>query len=86
MSTKDGNWEIYTVDLPDGKPTRLTNSAGNDGLPTWSPDGRQLAFVSDRDGDWGVYIMPAGAGKATKVADWGAEHTDWLVERIAWAQ
>jgi tetratricopeptide (TPR) repeat protein len=86
MSTQNGNWELYVVDLPDGKPTRLTNSAGNEGLPTWSPDGRQLAFVSDRDGGWGVYIMPGGGGKATKIADWGAEHTDWLVERIAWAR
>jgi tetratricopeptide (TPR) repeat protein len=86
MSTQNGNWEIYIADLPDGKVTRLTNSAGNDGLPTWSPDGKQLAFVSDRDGNWGIYIMPAAGGKATKIADWGDEHTDWLVERIAWAR
>jgi tetratricopeptide (TPR) repeat protein len=86
MSTQAGNWEIYIADLPAGKVTRLTNSAGNDGLPTWSPDGRQLAFVSDRDGAWGIYVMPAAGGKATRIADWGEEHSDWLVERIAWTR
>lgn len=86
MSTQSGNWEIYIVELPAGKVTRLTNSAGNDGLPTWSPDGKQLAFVSDRDGSWGIYVMPAAGGKATKIADWGEEHSDWLVERVAWAR
>jgi Tol biopolymer transport system component len=86
MSTQAGNWEIYIADLPAGKVTRLTNSPGNDGLPAWSPDGKQLAFVSDRDGAWGIYVMPAAGGKAIKIADWGEEHSDWLVERIAWTR
>lgn len=86
MSSKDGNWEIYVVEVLSGTLKRLTTSRGNDGLPTWSPDGRLLAFVSDRDGRWGVYITPARGGDAVKVADWGEEHADWLVERIAWVR
>jgi tetratricopeptide (TPR) repeat protein len=85
MSSSDGNWEIYSVEVLTGQLTRLTQSGTNDGLPTWSPDGRSIAFVSDRDG-WGVYTMPATGGKAVKVADWGDEHSDWLVERIAWVR
>ena len=43
-------YEIYTID-PDGTDlTRLTNSAGHDIDPSWSPDGTQLAFASQRTG------------------------------------
>jgi hypothetical protein len=86
MSSRSGDWEIYVTDVLSGTLTRLTTSAGNDGLPTWSPDGSQIAFISDRDGSWGVYIMLVTGGKAVKVADWGEEHADWLVDRIAWVR
>ncbi|MEO0070402.1 MAG: Tol-Pal system beta propeller repeat protein TolB, partial [candidate division WOR-3 bacterium] len=36
---------------------RLTNSRGIDVSPTWSPNGRQLAFVSDRTGSPQIYII-----------------------------
>ena len=84
MSSQGGNWDIYAADVPGGTVQRLTTSPGNDGLPTWSPDGSQIAFVSDRGGSWGIYVMPAAGGEAVKVADWGQEHADWLVERITW--
>src|SRR5574341_1548930 len=86
MSSQGGNWEIYVADVLSGAVTRLTMSPGNDGLPVWSPDGKYIAFVSDRSGSWGVYIMAGTGGTPTKVADWGEEHADWLVERIAWAR
>ena len=42
----------------------LTRNPANDSDPTWSPDGRRLAFVSDRDGDLEVYVMNAdGSGQ-----------------------
>ncbi|MBI2853341.1 MAG: PD40 domain-containing protein [Chloroflexi bacterium] len=38
--------------------TRVTNNAANDSLPTWSPDGSQIAFVSDRqDHTDNIYVM-----------------------------
>src|SRR6478735_8277238 len=42
------NDEIYTVDPEGGSPKRLTKDKGEDSSPTWSPDGTQIAFVSDR--------------------------------------
>lgn len=86
MSSREGDWEIYTIDVASGTLNRLTRSTGNDGLPTWSPNGSQIAFVSDRDGSWGVYTMSATGGRAVKVADWSEDHTDWLVERIDWVR
>jgi len=86
MSSRDGDWEIYIIDVASGTLQRLTKSTGNDGLPTWSPDGRQIAFVSDRDGRWGVYTTPATGDKAVKVTDWSDEFNDWLLERIDWVR
>ena len=36
---------------------RLTNSAGFDGYPSWSPDGGHIAFASPRDGNHEIYVM-----------------------------
>jgi TolB protein len=42
----------------DGK-TRLTDSVGVDVYPKWSPDGTQIAFLSNRDGNVEIYVMNA---------------------------
>lgn len=38
-------------------PKRITVNSADDRLPTWSPDGSQLAFLSNRDGDWEIYAL-----------------------------
>ncbi|HOE82010.1 MAG: hypothetical protein ACOX51_00880 [Myxococcota bacterium] len=48
--------DLFTVDLS-GNMTRLTQGQGSNKDPCWSPDGRYLAFVSDRAGKWKVWIM-----------------------------
>lgn len=48
--------DLFTVDLA-GNITRLTQGQGSNKDPCWSPDGRYLAFVSDRAGKWRVWIM-----------------------------
>jgi Tol biopolymer transport system component len=51
-----------------GDPVNLTkDSAANDRRPSWSPDGREIAFYSNRDGDWGVFTMSAIGGTPRKV-------------------
>ena len=62
-SSKDGDFEIYTMDPEGGNVTRLTHSPGLDMRPAWSPDGKRLAFISNRDGRYEAYVMQAdGAG------------------------
>lgn len=38
--------KIWIMDLPDGKPQRLTSLTQGEFMPTWSPDGRYVAFVT----------------------------------------
>jgi Tol biopolymer transport system component len=57
-------------------PDRLT-FGGNNRYPIWSPDGRRLAFQSDRDGAPAVFWQPTAGGNAERLTnpDPGASHT-----------
>lgn len=86
MSNRDGNWEIYVVNVDGSGLKRLTSNAANDGLPTWSPDGKTLAFVSNQGGAWAVWAMsPDGSNQRKLFPIGGAGLTsDWEHERISW--
>ena len=58
-SKRDGNREIYTMHSDGSHQTRLTHHAASDGVPAWSPNGRQVVFHSYRDGNAEVYVMDA---------------------------
>jgi dipeptidyl aminopeptidase/acylaminoacyl peptidase len=66
---------IWTVDSRDGKTKQLTEHAIYDEVqPTWSHDGKQIAFASNRSENpdltpdqWDIYCIPAGGGEFQKV-------------------
>ena len=76
VSYRDGNPEIYVMDADGKNQRRLTNHLANDDSPSWSPDGKRIAFVSrafesDRDGEVHfrdgrptseIYVMGADGG------------------------
>src|ERR671928_598833 len=57
--TAEGKFEIYTMRADGSDTRRLTNNAAFDAGPTFSPDGKRIAFVSHRDGNYEIYLMNA---------------------------
>ena len=53
---------IYTL-RPDGTGLKRLTTNGRDANPTWSPDGRQIAFVRPLGTAWRVFIVPSTGGK-----------------------
>lgn len=67
------HWEIHRVDLQTGERLRLTHSPllanppANNVSPTWSPNGSQILFLSDRGGSWGFYLMNADGSNQRQI-------------------
>jgi len=62
---------IYSVPVAGGPVRRLTNGPRSDTFPRWSPDGRSLAFLSDReeDGQRQVHLLPRDGGESRRLTD-----------------
>ena len=47
--------------------TNLTNNGALDRFPAWSPNGKKIAFISNRDGNQEVYVMNADGSEQTRL-------------------
>jgi Tol biopolymer transport system component len=91
------NYEIFVLEIAGNSISRLTNNSASDGLPTWSPDGNAIAFVSNRDGTWSIWAMSPDGSNQHKLftmegspdgivsSELTSSH-GWLEERISWSR
>jgi len=81
-TTPPGGRNIQVMDVASKAITTLFDHPGpsTDSAPTWSPDGRQIAFESDRDGDPEIFVMNADGSGVRQIT-----HNTLWDEGPAWA-
>src|SRR5207237_8140991 len=78
--------DLWTVDSNGGTATRLTVHEAHDGYPRWSPDGRWIAFASNRFNaaapntlNYDIFVIPSTGGEARRITSHSANDYpgDW---------
>lgn len=71
--------DIYSKSISGRTITQLTSDPAHDIMPSISPDGRRIAFCSNRNGNWDVYVMSARGGQAVQLSSEPTQelHPSW---------
>lgn len=62
-----GRPDVVVMDADGSRARPLTDHSGRDLTPAWSPDGRMIAFASDRAGDLDLYVVASRDGEPERV-------------------
>lgn len=73
------NSDVWIYNLKTKTLRQYTTAAKNDNSPRWSPDGKTLAFLSNRDGDTQIYLLSLDGGEAGRLTESGTaiQSFDW---------
>lgn len=73
------NWQndIYTINVQGLDRSRLTSDRADDSDPAYSPDGRLIAFSSNRNGRHNIWIMNADGTQARELTSAGGREPTW---------
>jgi tricorn protease len=71
-SNRHGGYDVYTIPVDGGRPTRLTYDSADDHVTGWSSDGQRLLFATGRSTDYPLraelFVVPAKGGQARRVS------------------
>ena len=72
---------LYLAEMDGGEPLRLTYGQTSNAMPRWSPDGRYIAFLSDRaEGERNIHVMRVDGGEA-----WPVTAFERDIARFSWS-
>jgi TolB protein len=71
------NYDVELVRIADRTRTSLAASSAYDGQFAWSPDGRSIAFISDRDGYDALYVADASGANARRITSEPSLNPAW---------
>lgn len=69
--------DLYKVATSGGMATSLTTNPAYDYAPVWSPDGKIIAFASDRTGNMDIYSIPLEGGVPTQLTTASTDETPY---------
>ena len=69
--------DIYIVDSEGGRARQITSNPAYDYSPVWAPDGKNIAFASDRYGNFDIFTVSADGGVPTRLTTHSAKDTPW---------
>jgi dipeptidyl aminopeptidase/acylaminoacyl peptidase len=77
VMNSDGSGQTFLTQTPPIQGTTPVNNVA----PAWSPDGRSIAFLSDRGSDWRIYVMNADGSGQRRLLDIAVQY-DYAAERV----
>lgn len=69
--------DLYIVDSKGGEAKQLTTNPSYEYSPVWSPDGKTIAFASDRNGNFDIFTISAEGGRPSRVTTHSNKETPW---------
>ena len=67
-SVRDGNRELYMMDIEGKNVVRLTHHEERDDFATWHPDGKRIIYVGERRGRFDLYLLKVPNAPKIRVA------------------